>query len=166
MLFCKVHHIFVFAGCAICLSMPACAGLVVFVGLVAEIGSGFFNLYDLCGPNAPLFVVYFIAMNISNLVGIWALDSLFTHAPTEWAWAYATVVLLLAILRSVGLVLGCIEFVKWLKNKKKIVNKTTPEDNNNNKAETGAKDESTAGHDVELEVQIQPKLQLSPESQQ
>lgn len=115
-----IHHMFVFAGCAVCLLMPASVGLVVFVGLVAEIGSGFYNADSLFGPNVSLFVFYFFAMNISNATGLWALESLFANdaCPLAWAWAYATVVLLLAVLRSIGLALSVQDFMNWLESRK------------------------------------------------
>ncbi len=105
-----VHHLATFAGLGMCLSVNAGVGLVTTVGLVAEIGSGWYNAVTLWPHSRLAFAAYLLIMNASNVFAALCLHEVLTglpelHAGYRAAWASLCVLLL--FLRTGGVLLTC-----------------------------------------------------------
>ena len=84
--------------------MPGGLGLVSLNGCFAELGSGLYNLYCLW-DNQFFSILYFVGMFISNgtVVALGVLLFFVDGLGVEWQVGYATIVVLLFILRTEGL---------------------------------------------------------------
>ena len=107
-----VHHIFVFAGCGICLAADAGLGLLIFIAVVAESGSGLYNLDALFPGRTSLRTLYMLGMTCSNSFAMWGAAEFVENTLVDLGIrvSYAVVVGLLVILRTAGQVL---ELRKW-----------------------------------------------------
>lgn len=108
-----IHHGLTFIGCVFVLNMPAGLGLVTLNGLIAEMGSGIYNL-NVIWPNSCTAIAYFIGMFISNgLVAAFAVLLFYVdNMAIGWKVCYGIIVLLLFILRTEGLRRAICEFRK------------------------------------------------------
>eukprot|EP00658_Telonema_sp_P-2_P056408 TRINITY_DN44861_c0_g1_i1.p1 TRINITY_DN44861_c0_g1~~TRINITY_DN44861_c0_g1_i1.p1 ORF type:complete len:342 (+),score=79.98 TRINITY_DN44861_c0_g1_i1:92-1117(+) len=99
-----VHHGITFIGVLMVLNMPAGLGLVSLNGLIAELGSGFFNLRYIW-ENLLTRYLYFVGMFLSNgvvvafTVLLWWVDDM----AIGWKIGYSIISGLLFALRTEGL---------------------------------------------------------------
>ena len=103
-----VHHLATFAGLGMCLFVNAGAGLVTTTGVVAEIGSGFYNLLSLWPQSRLALFAYVLVMNGSNAFATVCLHEVITGLPalhTGFRVAWSTLCILLLLLRTGGVLL-------------------------------------------------------------
>ena len=100
-----LHHSAVCVGVLLCLSLPSGVGLVTLNGLLAEIGSGTFNLSLLFSKGWPARLLYSIAMTASNIFGLFCLYKFIDLDGLDWKFkiSYSLLCGLLVILRFGGL---------------------------------------------------------------
>lgn len=107
-----VHHIFVFAGCGVCLAAEAGLGLLVVIAVVAETGSGLYILDSIWPGRTSLRTLYMLGMTCSNAFAVWGAAEFVENSLVDLGVrvSYTVIVGLLVILRSAGQVL---ELRKW-----------------------------------------------------
>lgn len=104
-----VHHLATFAGLGMCLFVDAGTGLVTIVGLVAETGSGTYNLVLLYPTSRPAYAVYLLTMNASNVFATCCLVEVINGLPalaTGYRIAWSSLCILLLLLRTGGVALA------------------------------------------------------------
>ena len=103
-----VHHLATFAGLTMCLFVNAGVGLVVIVGIIAEVGSGFYNILAVWPQSRLCLVAYVVMMNAANAFAAVCLYEMLTGVPDltmPFRAAWATLCILLLVLRTGGIVL-------------------------------------------------------------
>jgi len=101
------HHIIAIVGCLFCLLHPVGAGVVTLLAIVAELGSGFCNVYYLDKASSTKFWGYILLMGGSNVAGVYMMWSHYWVLSLQYhvKMTYVVMASLLILLRTCGVLL-------------------------------------------------------------
>ena len=103
---CIPQHIFVFIGSGAILASPRGMGLLTTVGVLADVASGFYNIYCLWPTRLSWRILYQVAIAASDAFALYgAIEFFVTQDDVVHVGiraAYLVVVLLLVVLRTAG----------------------------------------------------------------